>query len=269
MNSEMPEVETRPDLCLVVPPFDAINFPALGSSVLASACRARGLSVELVYGSMLLAAQIGYDAYKAVCDTPMSGLLGEYLFRPHAYPKDGEHAAAPFRRYPQKLQQLHDSLSPQIGPYMQALADRIVARNPRILGISSTFQQNLAAAGLAWRVKEAAPHIVIVLGGANVAGPMGAGLAVAFPWIDHFFLGEADFEFPDFCERLVRNDVRPKDKLVACQPIDDFGRVFAPDFSDYFSALRGLQDEGRLPPELPEFLTMESSRGCWWGAKHH
>ena len=261
--------EDRPDICLVVPPFDAINFPALGPSVLAAACRARGLRTQVLYGSLQLAAQIGYPAYKAVCDSPMSLLLGEQLFLPHAYPAAPKQAFAPPGRLPKDLRQLRDGLAPQIGPYQQALARRIVALNPRILGISSTFQQNLAAAGLALLVRQAAPHIVIVMGGANVAGPMGTGLAGVFPWIDHFFIGEADFEFPQFCERLVRDGVRPPDRLVKCAPIDDFTRVFAPDFSDYFSALRQFQLEGRLPPELPEFLTMESSRGCWWGEKHH
>ncbi len=261
--------ENRPDVCLVVPPFDAINFPALGPSVLAAACRARGLRTEILYGSMMLAAQIGYADYKAVCDSPMSLLLGEHLFRPHAYPERSDRPIAPPGRLPKDLRLLRDRLAPDIGPYQQALADRIVALNPRILGISSTFQQNLAAAGVARLVKQAAPHIVVVIGGANVAGPMGAGLAGVFPWIDHFFVGEADFEFPDFCERLVRDGIRPQDRLVKCAPIDDFARVFAPDFSDYFSALRQFQQAGRLPPELPEFLTMESSRGCWWGAKHH
>ncbi|MEI9992959.1 MAG: RiPP maturation radical SAM C-methyltransferase [Rhizomicrobium sp.] len=269
MDRSGPENDAQLDVCLVVPPFDAINFPALGTSVLASACRARGLSVEIVYGSILLASQIGYDAYKAVCDSPMSALLGEHLFRPHAYPQDSKSAAAPPARFPREFQQRYDGLAPEIGPYQDAMTRRIVARNPRILGISSTFQQNLAAAGLAWRVKAAAPHIIVVMGGANVAGPMGAGLAGAFPWIDHFFVGEADSEFPEFCERLVRDGVRPPKQLIACEPISDFRRVFAPDFSDYFLALRQEQRDGRLPPELPEFLTMETSRGCWWGEKHH
>ncbi|MEI9989189.1 MAG: RiPP maturation radical SAM C-methyltransferase [Rhizomicrobium sp.] len=263
------EDEDRPDVCLVVPPFDAINFPALGPSVLAAACRARGLRTELLYGSMLLASRIGYEAYKAVCDSPMSLLLGEHLFLPHAYPETPERPLARPARLPKELRDLRDRLAPAIGPYQEALARRIVALNPRILGISSTFQQNLAAAGLALLVKQAAPHIVVVMGGANVAGPMGTGLAGVFPWIDHLFVGEADFEFPDFCERLVRDNVRPQERLVKCAPIDDFTRVFAPDFSDYFSALRQFQRDGLLPPELPEFLTMESSRGCWWGEKHH
>ncbi len=253
--------EDRPDVCLVVPPFDAINFPALGPSVLAAACRARGLKTELLYGSMLLASLIGYETYKAVCDSPMSLLLGEHLFLPHAYPQTPERPLAPPAPLPKDLRHLRDRLAPEIGSYQQALARRIVALNPRILGISSTFQQNLAAAGLALLVKQAAPHIVVVMGGANVAGPMGTGLAGVFPWIDHFFVGEADFEFPEFCGRLVRDGIRPPGRLVKCEPIDDFTRVFAPDFSDYFSALRQFQHEGRLPPELPEFLTMESSRG--------
>jgi hypothetical protein len=41
-------VAARTDLCLVVPPFDSVHFPALGVSVLASAVQSRGLSVRTV-----------------------------------------------------------------------------------------------------------------------------------------------------------------------------------------------------------------------------
>ena len=264
------ESETPLDVCLVVPAFDAINFPALGTSVLAAACRMRGLSVQQIYGSLLLAATIGYETYRAVCDSSMSALLGEHLFRPYAYPNNTTPSDTDRRvRFPDDLQRLLERVAPDIGPHQEAMTQRILALRPRIVGISSTFQQNLAAAGLAHRIKAAAPPIIVVIGGANVAGPMGAGLAGVFPWIDYFFLGEADFEFPEFCERLIRCGVRPPEKLVKCAPIDDFSQVFAPDFSDYFQALRQFQRDGVLPAALPEFLTMESSRGCWWGQKHH
>ena len=108
-----------------------------------------------------------------------------------------------------------------------------------------------------------------MLGGANVAGPMGGGLASVFTWIDHFFNGEADIEFPDFCERLVRDNTKPQGRIIDCRPIEDMRVVAMPDFSDYFSLLREFQGKGQLPAELPDFLTMECSRGCWWGEKHH
>jgi ribosomal peptide maturation radical SAM protein 1 len=257
------------DVCLIVPPFDTLRFPPLGPSILASACRARGLRIKTVYGSILLGSRIGYDAYMAVCTESVDLMVGERLFLPHAYPPDVLATFPDCGPLPRKLQVLHDSLVPAIGPFLETLADRVLELKPRIVGISSTFQQNLAAAALARLVKARAPEICVVLGGANVTSPMGCGLSHVFGWIDHFFAGEADVEFPAFCERFIATGERPNAKVIECEPIRDMNIVSAPDFSDYFASLRDAQSRGALPPGLPRFLSMESSRGCWWGAKHH
>ncbi len=259
----------RLDVCLVVPPFDTLRFPPLGPAILASACRARGLRVRTVYGSILLGSRIGYETYMAVCREQLDFMLGERVFRAHAYEAETRERLNDLDPLPPRLAALHDAVSPAIGPFLETLVGCILALRPRIVGITSTFQQNLAAAAAARLIKEAAPEICVVLGGGNVASPMGGGLARVFPWFDHFFCGEADIAFPSFCERLVRSGQTGDAKIIECEPIRDMSVVSAPDFSDYFVALREPQSRGELPPDLPRFLAMESSRGCWWGAKQH
>jgi hypothetical protein len=51
-----------------------------------------------------------------------------------------------------------------------------------------------------------------------------------FPWIDYFFAGEADLDFPDFCERLIREGKRPAERIIRSEPIRDMRTVFTPDF---------------------------------------
>jgi ribosomal peptide maturation radical SAM protein 1 len=261
--------DARLDVCLIVPPFDTLRFPPLGPSILASACQARGLRIKTVYGSILLGSRIGYDAYMAVCTESVDLMVGERLFRPHAYPAEVQATLPDCGPLPRKMQRIHDSLVPAIGPFLETLVNRVLDLKPRLVGISSTFQQNLAAAALARLIKARAPEICVALGGANVTSPMGRGLSHAFPWIDHFFAGEADVEFPAFCARFIETGARPDAKVIECEPIRDMSIVSSPDFSDYFASLRDAQSRGELPPELPRFLSMESSRGCWWGAKHH
>jgi len=253
----------------VVPPFDSIRFPSLGCSVLAASLRARGIKTAVVYGSLQLAARIGYAAYGAFCQGWTSGMQGERLFVSHAYPKAALKTLGALRPLSAKLQRLSDEAAPEIGPFLRALAQDVLARKPKIVGISTSFQQNMAAIALARILKRRQPAIRVVLGGANCAEPMGSGLLAVFPWIDHVFSAEADIAFPDFCESLVRDGRSTAPQLVDCAPITDMGKVHAPDFTDYFAALRPLQKSGRLPDALPRFLVMESSRGCWWGEKHH
>ena len=105
------------DVCLVVPPFDAIRFPPLGPSILASACRARGLAVRVVYGSILLASRLGYDSYRSVCTTGFRPLLGERLFAPHAYPEEMLETIGDAHPLPGHLQPLFDRTAGEIGPW--------------------------------------------------------------------------------------------------------------------------------------------------------
>jgi ribosomal peptide maturation radical SAM protein 1 len=257
------------DICLVVPPFESVHHPNLATAILKSACQARGLTSRVVYGGMMLAARTGLDAYDAVYDSPMKQRVGERLFRRYAYPPDTVAQLPEPHRLADQLQAAHDAIADAIGPALDELVEQVLILAPRILGITSGFQQNLAASALALRVKAAAPDIVIVMGGPNVAGPLGHGLAKAFPWVDYFFTGEADIDFPDFCERLISQGERPGARVIDSEPIRDMTTVFAPDFSDFFAALRFYQAAGVLPASLPRYLMAESSRGCWWGARSH
>lgn len=259
----------RADLCLFVPPFASVSFPQLGTAVLKSACAQRGITTRIIYGNLALAARIGIDSYEAVEGTPMRAMVADHLFRAFAYPPE----IAADLPLPQPLaadiQRLFDTVAPEIDPMLDEIVAEIVAIRPRILGLSSTFQQNMACSAIALRVKALAPDIRVVLGGANAAWPICLGLSRAFPWIDHVFAGESDIDFPDFCERLLRDGIVPHERVIRSAPIRDMRVVATPDFSDFFRTLRKLQATGALPDTLPRYITAESSRGCWWGAKSH
>ncbi|MDP2258295.1 MAG: RiPP maturation radical SAM C-methyltransferase [Caulobacter sp.] len=262
-------VDSGIDLCVVVPPFDQIKIPLLGPALLTAACRDRGLSVRSVFGSVMLAERLGYEPYKAVSRYYLDCIIGERLFRPYAWPADILATLPPLPALAPRPQALWEELSPKIGPFVEAFVAEVMAVRPRIVAITSTFEQIMAGSALALRIKQADPGICIVMGGANIAAPMGAAMADVFPWVDHFFSGEADIAFPDFCERLVRDGERPAERVILCEPVKDIGVSPAPDFTDFMAALRAAQSRGTLPADLPEGLPLESSRGCWWGMKHH
>ena len=257
------------DICLVVPPFDSVHYPQLGTAILKSACVARGLNTRIVYAGIALAKRVGLEAYDAISHGQMKAMVGERLFRPHAYPPATVAALHPLEALTIGQSADFDRLVDAIPPMLDEVVERILALRPRIVGVSSTFEQNLAASAIARRVKEADPAIVTVMGGANAAWPLSLGLAKAFPWIDHFFAGEADVDFPDFCETYLRHGVRTEQRVIHTEPIRDMRAVFAPDYTDFFATLRPAQAAGLLPGWLPRYLMMETSRGCWWGAKNH
>jgi ribosomal peptide maturation radical SAM protein 1 len=257
------------DVCLVVPPFAQVEMPTLAPAILTPAIRARGLSVRTIHANILLAGRMGGRAYHLLSESPRQDMAAERVFRPFAYPETVRDRLEPPKPLPRKLQEAHDAAAAQAEAFLDECCVRILALKPRILGISSVFQQNLASSAIALRIKQAAPETCIVLGGPNAASPMGEALAEIFPWIDYFFAGEADIAFADFCEKLVRDGVRPAERVIHCPPLMDMRRSPAPDFTDYFEALREAQAAGKLADNLPEMLAIETSRGCWWGAKHH
>ena len=174
----------------------------------------------------------------------------------------------------------------------------ILDRDPWMVGFSSTFQQNCASLALMRRIKAARPDMVTVMGGGNCGGDMGKELFARFPEIDYLGQGECDHSFIELVTAL-RSGVKhpsvegflsrpratdPKSGLLQGSPIVFLSRAGAeearspsllrggdldglphPTFDDYFAQLRTSGFAKRVLPAL----VMETSRGCWWGAKHH
>lgn len=237
--------------------------------MLKRACEARGFSATVIYGGLPLAAATGFEAYDRICGANKAPMLGDRLFRTQAYAPETVARLYEPDPLPAEAQAMYDAVDPFIGPALDVFVQQVLALRPRILGIPSSFDQNLAASALARLVKLQAPDVCVVMGGPNVAWPMARGLADVFPWVDYFFAGESDVDFPNFVERLIRHGERPAERIIRSEPIQDMRVVSAPDFTDFFTAIRPLQAAGDLPDWLPRYLTVEGSRGCWYGAKHH
>nr|WP_319566044.1 RiPP maturation radical SAM C-methyltransferase [uncultured Rhodoferax sp.] len=257
------------DLCLVVPPFESLHHPSLGVAVLKSACQFSGIETRILHGGLLLAALTGVDRYDAVYDSPMRHRLGERLFRPFAYDHETTARLASLPPLDEGKQRIVTQAETSVEPALKAIVKSVLDHRPKIVGLTSSFQQNLAASAIARLIKQIAPEIVIVMGGPNVAGSLGEGLARAFPWINYFFTGEADVDFPAFCRTYLDHGKLPESRIVPSIKVGNMRNVYPPDYSDYFAMLRPLQVQGVLPASLPRYLMAETSRGCWWGVKHH
>jgi ribosomal peptide maturation radical SAM protein 1 len=116
-----------------------------------------------------------------------------------------------------------------------------------------------------------------LFGGANFEVEMGRELVRACPWIDYAISGEADEAFPAFLGAVAQGHSplrvpgaisREGSAQAAAQPSGELERLPVPDYEEYFRraealgiVVRGQQAATALP--------FESSRGCWWGQKHH
>ena len=118
----------------------------------------------------------------------------------------------------------------------------------------------------------------IVFGGANVDSEMGVEMMRGFEWIDYIVHGEAEESFPTLLHQINQNDLesrvpgvsmRRAGEVIAgdcdARPVVDMNKTPPPDYEDYLHQLK----QSGLMKQMTVTLYYESSRGCWWGAKHH
>lgn len=275
----------RSKVLLVVPPFAAIDYPMLGPSILATTCRAKGIDAAVFYANLNFAAELGPELYTRISLSSLSLMAGEVLFKDQAFSRlrPAERSKQILKRYFDR----HDTLAisnPQLPPltlaelstalnrtetFVNKTAEIIAAGEPSIVGFSSVFQQNLASIAIARALKHLLPGCVVVLGGANSSSPMGEALGTTVDTFDYIFSGEADHVFPNFVRGYVDENVLPHEQVLQCAPVEVLDETPIPIFSDFFEQLDTWRAQDRLLTLEASALPMETSRGCWWGAKRH
>lgn len=264
-----------------VVPFADVGRPAMGVGLLIAEARQAGHSAEAIYFNIDLAAEIGLAPYQAIASNfPPNLLIGEWIFAADVFGDEVATAEDFFT----------DILAPYIGGDPELIAamlriramlptwlDRclaeIVARRPDVVGFSTVFHQTCACLALARRLKALPDPPVIVFGGANCEGEMGLQMIQSFPWIDFVCSGESDDSFPQLLDQLAAGSAaaipgvlgRGATETAHSAAIRAMDRLPFPDFDDYFARLAASP----LAGVFDGHLVFETSRGCWWGAKHH
>lgn len=275
-------------------PFGRLQSPSLGLALLQAGLRARGLVAETRHFGLDFARRIGADRWRRIAGhrfTP--DLLGEWVFAEALQGRPLDDAA--FRAQVLRGDHPAHRKSPALAPpdpealwadlqaaraavpaFLEACVAAVLAARPRVLGLTSVFEQTAASLALARALKARAPELLIVLGGANAEGEMGAALFEAYPCLDAVVSGEAEHSFPAAVEAFlatgrlprfpsyrVRGAVAGPEVVESPQEGRSLDELPAPTFEDFLAQAEGLDLGG--PVELP----FETSRGCWWGAKQH
>lgn len=296
--------ESMPDVTLVHMPFGPRRLPSLGLSLLKPALDAAGISCCIRYFSADYSRAIGDDLYDLVGDQENTGsMLGEWLFSsatdeasnagrrnaamPHGDPDANDYVDRVLRRKspdhfhdrPIEPADLERVLAARAGvpAFVEACADELAAIGSPIVGFTSTFQQHCASIAAAWSLKVLHPSCVVLFGGANCEGDMGAALLDNWNCIDAVVSGEGEEVAPPLIRALLDGQEapalpgvitrRPRSLLsvgVVPDPgratVDDLDALPLPDFDDFAS--------DPSTPTISE-VPFETSRGCWWGERRH
>lgn len=278
------------DVCLVNMPYAPVERPTLALGLIENYINNQGYSVETLYANLEFATITGLDRYYSIESSNHEDLIGEWTFSRIAFDLKEDNAEA----FLQSLdyltetswQNLH-TLRDKAERFIIDLAAQIVAKKVKIVGCTSTFQQNTASIALLKAIKQLNPQIITLMGGANCEGPMGAALSKSCPWVDYTFSGECDEVIGDFIEQLINGvkfthqnlpygviteKVTETDIVTPSQcqqvpraTVENMNKVAMPNYDSYFAALKDYD----LDKDITPGLVVETSRGCWWGAKRH
>jgi ribosomal peptide maturation radical SAM protein 1 len=274
---------------LVCMPFASARLPSIQVGLMTAIAEEAGFSTDAYYFNLDLAAKLAPDLYERLCEH-RGRMTGEWLFGTAAFgPLTPTKGADYLEVYPEEV-----AWAQKIGKDREFLLDLRYRVLPEfidecfvsvdwsaysVVGFSSTFQQNVACLALASRIKKQYPDVVTIFGGANMEAEMGPECARAFPFIDYVVSGEGDQAFPTLLSLLAaRKPVlhipgvtfRTSDDLRTAGQAAPFRNLDAspiPNYAAYFECATRL---GLFPHYKSDWvLPFESSRGCWWGEKHH
>lgn len=278
-------------------PFGPVFSPSIGLSLVRASLEREGVRASIRYFSIRFAELVGQHAYCGIESgrrPPVNDLAGEWIFSRALFPgaADVGYVEEILRRR-RAWQGTADAPAVSeatiarvlaarhaVEPFLAWCLDEIAASAPPVVGFTSVFQQHVASLALARRVKEALPGTFILFGGANCEGVMGAETVRQFPFVDAAVSGEGEVIAPEVVRRLLAG--RSVDDLPGVRTRRSIGGVADgslsnapaapslddlpyPDYADYLAEFRASRFDKRWRPTIP----FETSRGCWWGAKHH
>lgn len=257
------------DILLIDPPFAAINRPSIGLHLLQALGRKSGASVSVLYANLLFAAEVGEAVYQDLCYLPTGSLVGERLFAHLAF--GGDYRDIPAEALEDTKELTLDrafEIQKLAGAWLDRLTDELALVDVGIVGCSSTFEQTAFSLALFKRLKARRPSVITVLGGANCEGDMGVGLHALSQGPDYVFSGESEQTFTEFVEQFCAGRLPPKG-VIEGSPCEAMDALPIGDYSEFFDQFSVALPNSEIAGADHLRLPMETSRGCWWGQKHH
>ena len=243
---------------LVTMPYQNVSVAPLGVTLLATLLRSHDVPVAEAYLHFDFDEFLGRQAYANIATRGgRSGIAGELIFA-EAYRGNGTDP------------RLDEVLLPIFGPrdarreLMDAYRERCLAAvdeaAPDLVGFSLSFNQTFPSLWLARCIKQQRPEVRTVFGGSACSDPMGLRLAETYPEIDWLVSGYGEQPLLD----LATKDPTPAARVIHNEAQVRLDDLPIPDFERFVGA---ATRHGTSGAEV--MLSFESSRGCWWGEKHH
>jgi ribosomal peptide maturation radical SAM protein 1 len=266
-------------------PFAATDRPNLAVGLLQAGLRRVGIEADSKYFNLTFQRFLSPEEYRRLAVTNMTPLAGEWVFSQVFFGDrfsdwesfEKEVLADPIWGMTQEDREIVRRARAVAPQFLRLVFESNDWSRYDLVGFTSTFQQTMASLSLARMIRESYPEVKIALGGANFEDQMGRPYLEHFDFVDFVSTGEADLSFPALCRGLADVKAGRTDSLEVPPgflhregneirgtasnggAFVDLDHLPTPDFEDFF----------RIAAEKPSWLTVEASRGCWWGQKAH
>lgn len=288
----------KKSVVLVSMPWNVLDLPSIQLGTLQSVLNRAGIETTVRSFNLALMEyfnslgdyapdqRITVSDYNAIASEYWSVGMGDWIF---TVPPYRDFALEDEEKY---LAYLHTTRVPEaviaralamrrsIPAFLDTCANDLLQGSPAVVGFTSSFSQNVPSLALAKLLKERAPDVFIVFGGANCDGPMGAALHRSFPWVDAVVRGEGELVLPQLITEVFNGEPisnqpglcywKNGESVTVAQDGAEFvsmETVPMPNYDEYFSRLSSCSFRQEVLTNVR--LPFESSRGCWWGEKMH
>jgi magnesium-protoporphyrin IX monomethyl ester (oxidative) cyclase len=295
-------------------PFSELSQPSLALGLLTACCADEGLEARVLPANIWFSEEFGVSLHNLIFEAYSTTLLGEWVFSHALFPDFAPDDDAYLRRsirllkldgtvYWQRLKQafpyvdhvlLLRTLREEVPRFVESVAKKVLAHNPKVVGCTSMFQQQCSSLALLKAIKALDPSVVTMLGGANCDGAMGRKSFELYPFVDYLVSGEADGFFGPLCRQAIDGSDHslfdfpegvygpwdreeegrflplalvppPGEDLAPIARLEQMDTSPVPNYDDYFAALKESALGDYVRPALP----FQTARGCWWGEKSH
>lgn len=291
---------------LVAMPWEILSVPPLQLGTLRSVLDNAGIatqvrSFKLAFMEHCLSAsaacaeadRIGTDDYHRIGREYFDGTLSDWVFAVPPFrdttPLDQEYfGLLRQRKVPEGVVAKAVAMRALVPGFLEQCVDEILSAAPAVIGFMSpqnqfgpsAYSQGVPSLALARALKARNPAALILFGGVNCAGTMGAALHRSFPWIDVVIRSECERILPEVLQDMLEGrPIRPQPSLCyrdapggqsivvpespsSRVPMDELP---VPNHDEFFERLHQTSFCAEILPKVR--LQYESSRGCWWGEK--
>ena len=286
MNTLPPNAGPTARVALVSMPWGPVTDPPLGLSILRSCLSEVHIQTRVFHFNLLLLRHLWYSTYREIADIyalndfVFSGILDNTQMTKRRFEDLREEIAKVGLENPEqtmkKVLKIRESVVPN---YLNECVRTLMSESPSFIGFTCSYDQTMASLALAKLIRRNMPDVLIGLGGYAVAGETGEMLLETFPFVDCVAQGDSESTIVDLAEASVGN--RSLSQVRGIKYVATAGAVHTtpnvrgsldsiplPEFDDFFQDKADLEGSDGIRIKT-NFLPVETSRGCWWGQKHH